>query len=279
MLKYQRAITLLIKFHFSRVVPSSTKGAFKTVLLGKPHYKPLAKKLLIRVPYFMNKSDRLKQLDIQSLGAALQTYVRSENVFVKEGHIELRFFRLQYPYLDSTILSQYIAINAGKYNFNRMQKRLFRGVGSSPLSMPVGSLLATTLDQSLLSLSDRNSEPTFDKLLTNSLVTGHGSQVTGHGRGSAETLRLRGFIEHQPQGADKEGVPQAFYANTAALSPYNVTGVKMELAGRLTTQRNIPRKTVSNAHTGSFTYNKRDSYLDTGLYASKNKIGSFTIKV
>ena len=34
--------------------------------------------------------------------------------------VEIRLIRLQYPYLDSSILAQYLAINAGKYNFTRM---------------------------------------------------------------------------------------------------------------------------------------------------------------
>lgn len=116
--------------------------------------------------------------------------------------VELRFIRLQYPYLDSLILSQYLALNAGKYNFLRMKKRLFQKVGTGNVD---------GLDNHLPSLS---------------------------------------------------------------------TGVKVELSGRLTTQRSIPRKTVTNAHKGSFTVSKKlDASLSLSQYTAKNKFGSYTLKV
>jgi len=65
--------------------------------------------------------------------------------------------------------------------------------------------------------------------------------------------------------ADKESLPSL------------LTGVELELAGRLTTQRSIPRKTVDNTHTGSFSV--PSSSLDFSQYASKNKLGAFTMKV
>ena len=110
--------------------------------------------------------------------------------------VELRLVRLQYPYLDSAILAQYIALNAGNYNFLRMQKMLFNKVS-----------LAST----------------------NSL-------------------------------------------------PHQTMGIKVELAGRLPTQRSIPRKTVENGHIGSFSSTSGQP-LDFNQYASKNKLNAFTIKV
>lgn len=72
--------------------------------------------------------------------------------------------------------------------------------------------------------------------------------------------------------------------------PSLLTGVKLELAGRLTTQQSIPRKTVDNTHTGSFTVSQSktdtadrslqlNSSLNFSQYASKNKLGAFTLKV
>lgn len=112
--------------------------------------------------------------------------------------------QLQYPYLDSTILGQYLALNANKYNFLRMKKKLFK-------------------------------------------------------------LRL---------GSQRTKSHSAFHL------PTRLTGVKVELAGRLTTQRSIPRKTVSNAYKGSFTVNnKLNSSLNISQYTSKNKLGAYTMKV
>jgi len=244
MLKLQNRITSMIQSHFAlskNTVEQKVKiveegkmaaraGHFilsenqNPILLGKPNYKVLPNKRVIRVPYFMNKTEALKQGNLQSLGTALQTYLSTS--IVQVPNIELRFIRLQYPYLDSFILSQYIAINAGKYNFNRMQKMLFRGVASTTKNIPCSSAEASQASP-------------------------------GDLRSPADLVNTNGL-----------------------LSPYNITGVKMELAGRLTTQRSIPRKTVSNAHTGSFNVShKLNSSLNTSQYASKNKIGSFTIKV
>ena len=67
--------------------------------------------------------------------------------------------------------------------------------------------------------------------------------------------------------------------------PSNMIGLKVELAGRLTTQRSVPRKTVSNSQKGSFvcsaslSKSENNSSLDFTQYTSKNKFGAFTIKV
>ena len=139
---------------------------------------------------------------------------------------ELRLVRLQYPYLDSTILAQYVAMNASKYNFTRMQKTLFNKI----------SLVG----------------PQFSKLVNN-----------------------------------KSNYDLSIVTNNIQSSlPSNMTGLKVELAGRLTTQRSIPRKTVSNYQKGSFNSsfsirnnNAENSGLNFTQYRSKNKLGAFNIKV
>lgn len=211
------AITSIIQSHFvaDKISRSDLRSESNTLILGKPNFKLFINKLVIRIPYFMNPNSMLvlplvlKENQIKSLGTALQTYLSHyfamNNAAEKAQvlNIELRFIRLQYPYLDSYILSQYIAINAGKYNFNRMQKILFRGITDTR--------------------------------------------------------------EIQP-----------------GVLPRVITGVKLELAGRLTTQRSIPRKTISNAHTGSFSLSKSQKLnpsLNMSQYTSKNKLGTFTMKV
>lgn len=60
--------------------------------------------------------------------------------------------------------------------------------------------------------------------------------------------------------------------------PYSSKGIKLELAGRLTTQKSIPRKTVANKHIGS---GLSRNQVNKGhfRYTSKNKLGANTIKV
>ena len=155
-------------------------------MTGNPIYKLLPNgKLTVLVPYF----------SLEKVNNGLVEKKLLENV-------ELRLIRVQYPYLDSAIFAQYIALNAGKYNFARIQKMTF----------------------------------TKTKMVNGNTST------------------------EQPEGT---------------VLPSQVTGMKLELAGRLTTQRSIPRKTVENISTGSFS---RLS-LNLSRYSSKNKIGAYTIKV
>lgn len=181
-------------------------------LAGKPSYKVLNSSgtVVVTIPYFMPSSvPVLAESKINALGIAITRLfnVPSENKRFSRAQptVELRLVRLRYPYLDSSILAQYVAVNAGKYNFLRMQKMMFNKVPATALK-----------------------------------------------RGATQTNVL----------------------------PSQMTGVKVELAGRLTTQRSIPRKTVENGHVGSFTVNNTlKSSLDFSQYASKNKLNAFTIKV
>ena len=214
------------------------------VLVGKPQYKTISRKVVVQIPYFVPKtvmvtgnlltvSDVPSERNMSALGSAITLLfnpdlepIRSQ--IGKCSQVEVRFIRLRYPYLDSTILAQYLALNAGKYNFTRMQKGVF-----SKVPVISSSSKMVTADQVLfpLPIADRN--------------------------------------EHR----NNTVLP-------ASALPGQLTGVKLELAGRLTTQRSIPRKTVDNTHTGSFTVSKElNSLLDFSQYASKNKLGAFTMKV
>lgn len=170
------------------------KGFFagKDVLIGSPKFIITTNKIIVQIPYYSRTVALMRgETNVNALMSLLKS----------TKHIELRFIRLQYPFLESSILSQYLALNASKYNFLRMKKILFQ--------------------KSL------------------------GGTDTAH-----------------------------------TYLPSLSTGVKMELSGRLTTQRSIPRKTVTNAHKGSFTVsNKLDASLNLNQYTSKNKFGTYTMKV
>lgn len=172
-------------------ITTMIKGFFggKEVLIGAPKFIITTNKMIVQIPYYSRTV--LQETSVNTLMSLLKS----------DKPTELRFIRLQYPFLESSILSQYLALNAGKYNFLRMKKILFQ--------------------KSL------------------------GGTDTAH-----------------------------------TYLPSLSTGVKMELSGRLTTQRSIPRKTVTNAHKGSFTVsNKLDASLNLNQYTSKNKFGTYTMKV
>jgi len=60
--------------------------------------------------------------------------------------------------------------------------------------------------------------------------------------------------------------------------PSFLSGVKIKIAGRLLTQRVIPRKTVKIIRRGAFARGKVN-FLDIARYTSKNKRGAFSITV
>jgi len=173
-------------------------------LIGNVSYRVLpGDKVVVNIPYYASPNGT-PLLKLTALGAAISKWLGKETGNKQSLKVEVRLLGLRYPYLDRSILAQYVAINGGKYNFTRMHKLIFNKL--------------TTVKKNSVLPSDA---------------------LSGH-----------------------------------------ITGLKLELAGRLTTQRSIPRKTVSNKHTGSFYVNKnRGSSVDFSQYASKNKIGAYTIKV
>jgi ribosomal protein S3 len=58
----------------------------------------------------------------------------------------------------------------------------------------------------------------------------------------------------------------------------HITGVKIKLSGRLTTQRAGPRQTVSANRLGSSAKGPYGT-VDFSQHTSKNKLGAFTMKV
>ncbi len=60
--------------------------------------------------------------------------------------------------------------------------------------------------------------------------------------------------------------------------PAILTGIKVRVSGRLSRDRVIPKKTVSQRESGSFIRNK-NSFVDYAVYNSKNKRGAYSIKV
>lgn len=144
--------------------------------------------------------------------------------------VELELIPLRYPYHDSTILAQVIALNSKKYNFNRMMQKLFQK--------------ATIITQTY---SSSSSQPSV------------GKSDASH-----------------PSGA---------LASAAKLiSPISqLTGIKVTIAGRLVTQRIVPKSTVKTAYKGQLSSalggKMSHKFIDSATYTSKNKIGAYTVRV
>jgi ribosomal protein S3 len=106
MLNAQRSAIKLIQHFFSPI----------KALASKPVFTVTADKVIINVFYFM-PNQALNNNTINNLGDVLS------KLFGRP--VELRLVKLYYPYLNSYILAQYIALNTQKYNFVRIQRMIF----------------------------------------------------------------------------------------------------------------------------------------------------------
>lgn len=66
--------------------------------------------------------------------------------------------------------------------------------------------------------------------------------------------------------------------STEVTGSSHITGVKIKLSGRLTTQRSSPRQTVQAGRIGSSAKGS-NSTIDYSQHTAKNKLGAFTMKV
>lgn len=193
----QRVATKLIANFFSKPLATEVHA-----LASKPVFSVSGDKVVINVFYYLADKKALNNSSINSLGQVLSKLFKQP--------VELRFVRLHYPYLDSYILAQYIAINTAKYNFTRIQRAIF-----GALQFPV--LKASELEDTTL--------------------------------------------------------------------PSYITGMKIRISGRLTTQRSVPRQTVQTAQVGSFSSShipsnsKASGIISSASFSTKNQKGAFTVKV
>jgi ribosomal protein S3 len=156
----------------------------------------------------VTRADRISALT----SALTQVYESTAN---KSVNVQLELVRQYRPYMDASILAQYLAINASKHGFNRMTALLLNAV---PYLNP-----------------------------------------------------------------------------DYALALSCITGVKVQLSGLLTSQRNRSRKSVYTASAGTFSsssnnhipvgdatiLNGTDSHLqiDYATQTAKSRLGAFTVKV
>jgi hypothetical protein len=116
-----RAASQIIADYFSKT----------QALAGVPVFTALGNKVVVDVFYFIPvKNQALNNSTISNLGEVLSKLYKSP--------VELRLVRLHYPYLNSYILAQYIAMNTRKYNLKAITNSLFTRVQlSSPDSTPL----------------------------------------------------------------------------------------------------------------------------------------------
>lgn len=172
--------------------------------------------------------------------------------------VELELIPLRYPYHDSTILAQVIALNSKKYNFNRMMQKLFQKATIITKTYSSSTTAASFLNiaESLDASSSLNNATALNSLASNNTTPG---QVEGKSDAAVTAQQL--------------------------ISPISqLTGIKVTIAGRLTTQRIVPKSTVKTAYKGQLSSalgggKMSHKFIDSATFTSKNKIGAYTVRV
>lgn len=170
---------------------------FRDSIISEPMFRGSNEHMTISLFYYSDKPQPYSQQALLELSNALSEMYSSGTSH--PTRITLRPIRVHQPYQNAQILSRYLALNAHRHGFNRMQNTL---------------------------------------------------------------LNVVPFIR-----ADLTNAPL----------PSHITGIKVQLSGLLTTQRQAPRKTVSSAQAGTF--HGVNVQTDYGMSESKSKMGAFCVKV
>lgn len=162
--------------------------------------------------------------------------------------VELELIPLRYPYHDSTILAQVIALNSKKYNFNRMMQKLFQ-------KATIITKTYSSAPASFLNIAE--------------------SQDASSGESLNNAKALNSLASTTKEGNSEKQL----------ISPISqLTGIKVTIAGRLTTQRIVPKSTVKTAYKGQLSSalgggKMSHKFIDSATFTSKNKIGAYTVRV
>lgn len=126
----QRSIYSFDKGKESSMALNATRNANRLIrhffspikaLAGKPIYTLTSYSMVVHVFYYIPvRSQALNNNTVNNLGKAL-------NLLFKRP-VELRLVRLQYPYLDSYILAQSIAMNTQDYTLVQIVREVFGGI-------------------------------------------------------------------------------------------------------------------------------------------------------
>jgi ribosomal protein S3 len=208
------------------------KHYFQFALISKPKFNKDSNKIVISFYYFLNLpvSKRLNpygqskriQSSLQE-GLTPLRAIKFSSLILKLSSlygkpVEIRPVRIHYPYLNSYILAQYIALNIKAGRFNMVSRNLFKKA----------------------------------KLVKNNYIT------TNKSRNS-----FNNFIKYS----------QNF------LNPQYITGIKLQISGRLSNRKAASRTRVVRKSIGTLSLNSNNSLIDANKFSFKGKNGAITVKV
>lgn len=174
----------LINSYFASFVNSSSK---RVVLISKPTFTFTSDTVTVHFFYYL---PTINELSISSLNGLSECLCQ---LFGKKVHLKLT--RVHYPYMNSSILAQYLVHNAPNNTFINFQDAIL-------------------------------AYPSLNK-----------SELVSY-----------------------------------------VSGIKIQVSGRLVTERSIPRMTKKASLLGNF-QKSNNTIIDYSQFTSKNELGTFTVKV
>jgi hypothetical protein len=187
-----RQASKLIENYFSQV----------QALAGKPLFSMQESKMIINVFYFIAvKEQALDNSTVNSLGEVLSKLYKRP--------VELRLVRLHYPYLNSFILAQYIAMNTRKYNFKAIMNSLFSAVRESVMAPSKEEGSSTSLPSQIVGLKVKIS----GRLATQRSVPRQTTQTAQIGSFSSSVVENKANMTSDAQGPVKGIVEHAAFTS------------------------------------------------------------------
>lgn len=135
---------------------NATRSAIKLIahffspinaLAGKPVFTVTADSVIVHVFYYIpDTSKALNNNTVNNLGQTLSSLFRRP--------VELRLVKLHYPYLNSYILAQYIALNTQDYTLVQIVRRIFGSIAPVKNTQSV-NVLASDLPSHIVGIKVR----------------------------------------------------------------------------------------------------------------------------
>jgi hypothetical protein len=244
-------------------------------IISRPVFLFTQKKLIIFINYYIPnvysklfnrhiwKYNRYPSKSAMGFNLELKKLIRVLAKFLNLK-VELQLNQLVYPYHDSTILSKLIALSSNK--------RRFRTI----MSIIIQKALIITDPKKTFSNQQWNKWGGEAAPHTAPDAVNHTQIVVPATLGGTapKAQILPEIISEHYNKLSIDG--NIVYIHKTV--PTVLTGLKVRISGRLSTERVIPKKTIQSKEIGGFKRNK-SNLVDYAVYTNKNKRGSYSVKV
>jgi hypothetical protein len=178
-------------------------------------------------------------------------------------NLDLELVEITRPYLESYILANLISLNDRATMYRYIKKTV---LNLSSISTTEKTKTVHTSSPLLSIGADLKQKRTA--LFTELTQNPSSSSAKGEGRDTTTLLRSGHSIS--------ENLEQGAIVNKEIAS--KLTGVKMRISGRLSTQRVVPKRTMKTAYKGSVS-KSRFNLVETSTFTGKNRRGAFSVRI